>query len=862
MLLEELQPLKLEKEFAGVKLPRLQIDIKYYKELGISEQSSNVEFLHALCLKGWKNLLFNKKIDVTRKQEYINRIKQELATFKKLNFVDYVLIVWDVISFCKENNIPTGPGRGSVCGSLVFYLIEVTYIDPLKYDLFFQRFISETRANSKIINGELYLDGSLMADVDLDVDYIRRDEIIKYLNKKYSERISKIINLNTLTGKNLIKECGKIVGNKNEYEMNQISELVPQVFGEVQDIEKVYSHNKQFRQWCDQNKEVYNIALQLRDLIKHKSVHASGVIISSDKLEDICPLELSRENELVSGFDMKDITKFCLKLDILGLKTVSVIDEICNLVGIKMQDIDFNDPIIYQFLQDFRFSYGIFQLEAPTAEKTIKSLRPQNLNELADATSLARPGAMKFIQQYIDNRDSNKMQVIDFFKDIFKPTHGIPIYQEQLMTMLHKIGFSLGEAEQCRKIVGKKLLKEVKEWENKIYEQCEKNNIPKEVADLTWGVLNDSASYSFNKSHAIAYSVLSAITIYLKVKYPKEFYFASLKIAANEVDRNEKILRISNEMRDLGIKLLPPSLKYSKGDFTLEKEGIRYGLSSMRYIKDKSLQNLKKLDIENCNKFELFESAKQVKINIGVLSALIQAGCMEDFGETRSKLVLEAQLWNILTQKERVYCLEHGAANNFDLITIIKSIMSWVGSNGKPITRQGIKKTRLDTIINKYQKYKDIYTLNSKNEALANWFYERNILGYSYSSTLKDVYVKECPELIAVKDFENIDNNTSAIMIGVVIDSRDATSKAQKKYTKLKVDDGTGILDCFVFDDAKGQPGIRSHLKAQNKLPKIGSICAFKGSKWQSMFLIKNCKIQDYKIAMKLSDLENLEDVT
>ena len=850
MLLEELEPLKLEKQFAGVKLPSLQIDGDHY------------EFLRNLCLEGWKRLLYAKKIDLSLKEKYVDRIKQELDTFKKLNFVDYVLIVWDVINFCKKNNIPTGIGRGSVCGSLVFYLIEVTLIDPIEHDLYFQRFISETRANSKIIDGELYLDGSLMADVDLDVDYLQRDKIIDYLNNKYPERISKIINLNTLTGKNLIKECGKIVGNKSEYEMNPISEMIPSIFGKVQDIEKVYSDNKQFKKWCDNNSEVYNIALQLRDLIKHKSVHASGIILSHDKLEEICPLELSSQNELVCGFDMKDITKFCLKLDILGLKTITVIAEICKLVGLKMEDINFNDPIIYQFLQDFKYSYGIFQLEAPTAEKTVRLLKPRNLNELAAATSLARPGAMKFAQQYVDNRDSGEFDTIDLFKDIFKPTYGIPIYQEQLMAMLHKIGFSLGEAEQCRKIVGKKLLKEVKEWEIKIYDQCKKNNIPKDVADLTWGVLNDSASYSFNKSHAIAYSALSAITVYLKVKHMKEFFYSSLKIAAIEQDRNEKILRISNEMRDLGIKLLPPSLKYSQHDFSIEEEGIRYGLSSMRYIKDKALENLKKLNIENCNKFELFESAKQAKLNIGVLSALIQAGCMEDFNETRSKLVLESQLWNILTEKERTYCLEHGAENNFNLIAMIKNIMSWVGSNGKFITRQNSKKTRLDTITQKYQNYKKIYLLNSKDEKLANWFYERNILGYSYSNTLQEVFKEQCPQLMQAKDFEDLPNNAAMVIVGIVLDARSSTSKGGKRYTKYKVDDGSGVIECFVFDDKDGKPGIRHHLKENKKLPNINSICAFKGSKYQSMFIFTTCKVQDSRICMKLSDIEKMESVT
>ncbi len=356
--LNQFSDLDLSTSFAGVRLPELSIDQKYYHELKLYDSMvSSSKFLQALAQRGYNKLLKNGKIDKSRIPEYVQRAKQELATFEKLSFVDYVLIVWDVVNFCKEKGIITGIGRGSVCGSLICYLIGITGIDPLKYNLFFERFVSEARAKSQVIDGILYIDGSLLMDIDIDNDYLRRHEVIEYLKQKFPNRIAKIINLSTLTGKNLIKECGKVVGGKNEFEMNQIADMIPQIFGEVQDVEDIYEKDSKFKAWCDENKDVYDIALKLRYLIKNKSVHASGIVISHDPIGDICPLELSKDGELVAGFDMKDVAQFCVKLDILALKTLTIVDMICKSVGIEMQNIDFEDPSIYQFLQMFDNTY-------------------------------------------------------------------------------------------------------------------------------------------------------------------------------------------------------------------------------------------------------------------------------------------------------------------------------------------------------------------------------------------------------------------------------------------------------------------------------------------------------------------------
>ena len=254
------------------------------------------------------------------KKVYIDRIKYELEILSELNFVEYILLVWKVVSYCRENDIPLGLGRGSAAGSMVLYLLQITQIDPVKYDLFFERFVSKARAKKKVVDGVTYLDGSLMCDVDIDVCYYSRAEVLRYLEEEFKGSTSKILTLNTLSGKLVMKECGKVVGGKEESEMNTVSALIPKVFGQVMDVKEAYDEVPQFADWCDKNPKVYNIALKLRNLVKNKGVHPSGILLSYDKMIESCPCELDSSKEPVSSFDMNWVSMFNVKLDVLGLK--------------------------------------------------------------------------------------------------------------------------------------------------------------------------------------------------------------------------------------------------------------------------------------------------------------------------------------------------------------------------------------------------------------------------------------------------------------------------------------------------------------------------------------------------------------
>ena len=608
---------KIDLKMHGVRLPAFKIEDSYKKELGLSEDTDNLKFLKALCRENLKRFDFKEE-----KPKYLKRANHELKILKELGFVDYILLVWDVVKFCNESSIPVGLGRGSAAGSLVLYLIGVTQIDPVKYDLYFERFISKIRARKKVVDGVVYLDGSLMCDVDLDICYYNRHRVLKYLEEKFKGRTCKILTLNTLSSKLLIKECGKIAGSKTETEMNEISALIPKVFGQVHDLESAYKKVKKFKEWCDKNEKVYSTALRLRSLIKNKSVHPSGVLLSYDYIDKTVPTELTSDKNQVSSFDMNWASISNVKLDILGLRSVSVVYDACKGIGIDPLSIDLNDyEKIYSHLDDLKTQHGLFQIEADANYGVCQKIKPKNLEQLSAVLALGRPGAMQFVDQYADYCNNDVYEPIHtLFDEILKSTGGVALYQEQLMQMAHKIGFTLDEAEVLRRIVGKKKVSEVKKWKKKINEKIEENRLSNEwtgskgdtdAGEVLWKILEDSANYSFNKAHSLAYASLSAITIYLKFNHPKEFFLSLLKMTKHEPNPLEEVGKIQRELHAFGIKLLPPHIIKSELDFSVEGDDIRFGLLSVKGISDKTIEKLNNFRNEYSNKFEIFQAANE-----------------------------------------------------------------------------------------------------------------------------------------------------------------------------------------------------------------------------------------------------------
>jgi len=831
----------------GVRLPEFNIESRLKEEYGLKEKSSNYDFLMQVCRANFKNLNIAKQ-DFPK---YSDRVKYELETIKELGFLDYILLVWTVINYCKENSIPVGLGRGSAAGSLILYLLGVTKVDPIKYELFFERFISKIRAKKQIVDGITYLDGSLMCDVDIDICYYNRHKVIKYLDQLFSGRTSKILTLTTLSSKILIKECGKIIDEKPESEMNEVSSLIPKTFGQVMDLKQAYAEVPDLQTWCDNNPRAYKTALKLRNLIKNKSVHASGMMLSYDPIDQSCPTELTSDKEQVSSYDMNWVSIFNVKLDLLGLRSVSIVDRVCKLINIKISDIDFNDPIIYQQLQDLKTPHGCFQIEAETNFKVCKKVKPKNLEELSAVLALARPGALEFVEQYANFTNNNQYEGIhEFFDSVLSGSGGVALYQEQLMKMSNKIGFTLDEAEVLRRIVGKKKVEEVKKWQEKIKEKIKENNLASEIGDVLWRILENSANYSFNKSHSMSYAALAACTVYLKFKHPKEFFLALLEMTKHEPAPLEEISKIQKELRHFGITLLGPHILKSDTDFSIQSNDIRFGLSSIKGISEKTMDKLKLFKSEQSSKFEVFQAAKEVGLSIGVLSALIQAGALDGFSASRSRVVLEAQLWNILTDKEKILAMQYGPECGNDLLKTVKKLSETKNENSKLL----IKETRLVTIKKKYDLYLKIYQQNNKSESFANWYYENKLLGYSYNKTLIDIFHSKMPSLVSTAQISELDNNSTVYLVGKVEDASEWTSKNEKKTKvfKMIVSDEFGSISVLTFNDK-----IEFNKSANSdKLPEKEDIVIVKGTKKQDCLFGDTIGIQTLKIYTKLSELK------
>ena len=691
----------------GVKLPEIKIQKKYYDEVSCKDLGDNFKFLRKLCFARLKDKGIH---EFENAQVYYDRLKEELTIFDELGFVDYILLNWDIINFCKENDIPTGAGRGSAAGSLVLYVIGVTNIDPIEYDLFFERFVSKSRAKKIEHNGEVFLDGSLLADVDNDISYDRRAEVIKYIEDKYEGKTSKILTLNTLSGKLCMKECGKIIAELSEMEVNQISDTIPKHFGIVAKLDTAYQESESFKSYADKHPKVFNIAKKLQGLNKNTGVHPSGISISYYDLDGIMPLQKTNDDSLISGYDMNDVASLSVKFDILGLRTLSVVHDVCKQVGINASDIDINHETIYAALSCLRSPQGLFQIEAETNFKVCKLIAPKNLEQLSAVVAIARPGALDFKDSYATYvRTGDFQSVHEFFDDILSYTGGIPLYQEQLMKMAVKVGFTLDEAEQLRRIVGKKKVDQMPAWKAKIEEKIISNKLDSAIGDVLWRVAEDSANYSFNKSHSISYAHLAAITVYLKFTYPQEFFLSLLKFAKFEPNSHEEIAKISQELSHFDIILLPPDLNKSDIDFKIEGKNIRYGLNSIKGVSTKVLQAL--LDYREdsfANKYEIFLSAKQAGLNIGTLSALVQAGLLDSFVQSnRPRLVLEAQTFNILTDREKRNFVALGDKYNYDIINSIHAAkkQDMVGDDNRKMFTQ----KRFETFRKKYKPYKDIY---------------------------------------------------------------------------------------------------------------------------------------------------------
>ena len=462
---------------------------------------------------------------------------------------------------------------------------------------------------------------------------------------------------------------------------------------------------------------------------------------------------------------------------------------------------------------------------------------------------------LSFLGDYATYIETGEAQVIhEFFTDVLDYTGGIPLYQEQLMQMAVKVGFTLDESEQLRRIVGKKKVDQMPAWKAKIEEKVSEKGLSPDIGTILWSVAEDSANYSFNKSHSLSYSVLAAWTTYLKFNHPQQFFLSLLKMTKYEPAPQEEIAKISKELSHFGIKLLSPDLAKSSMDFAIEGNNIRFGLNSIKGVSEKSLQALRDFrSSETPTKYDIFLAAKQAGLNIGILSALIQAGALESKGSHRSLMVLEAQAFNLLTDREKRNFILLGEKYEYKLLNCIADAKKGdlVGDDGKPL----MKESRFKTFKKKYDVYKSIYDKNKQYETFANWYFETELLGYSHSSNLKTCFTDSYNSLKDSRDLQIMEADDKGKFIGVVEDCIKRTSRNGNKYMKISITDEYGRYDAMLLNSRRGNFYDR-YFEANKKTPGKKSIIVAYGRKGEDIVFLDSLSIMDEKIYMKMSDVK------
>lgn len=848
--------------FSGVLLPTFTVTPDQRVAVGAKPDASNLDFLTQLCRNGWKTKV-QGAVSKDQWPVYRDRVTMEIDTISTLGFVDYCLMVADICQFADDQQIPRGPGRGSVAGSLVAYLLNIADVDPIQSGLFFSRFLSKSRAK-KILgeDGKTYVDGGLVADIDMDFCFYRRHEVIDYVNRRYPGQTAKLLTTSTLTSRILLKDLAKVYLNAPEDQAKEVSALIEDKNGVPVSIEESLFGDRKWQDgdhedgkepnaklvaWCEQHPEVRDLALQLEGLNSGEGVHASALAIAAMPIRQLIPLKRVVDKEgqehVATGYDMYDAQELVLKFDILGLKTLSVLNDCGKVLGIDWRRIDVHDPCIYAYLRDFKRRYGIFQLETFAQGTAAAKVKPRNFAELAAVVAIARPGAIAYLGKFAEYVNEGKFtSVHPLIDDILRPTGGIACYQEQLLQMLTRVGVDADYAEQVRKLVGKKLYEKIPEAKAKVAEIAKGNGHPAEVVDLILQIMEDSGRYSFNASHAYAYSKITAFTLYLKSKHPLQFFWALLQMCRHESEKYEKLGVIRQEMAELGLDLLPPHFHHSELGFKMEGDkAIRFALGMIRGISDAKAEKLELFRAkarEGLNKFEVLQALRNSGLDIGTASSLIQAGCLEGYdsytranGEayhSRSRLVLEAQTWNLLTDTEKGHAMAVGALPEigWDVLRAIKHL-NQVAKN--PKGKALINERRVGTLRKRYKPYEDIYTQNSRNERLASYYYERRTLGYSYSESIGAIFGEHVDGLMTVAEASKLPKNSHCRLIGFV-----AEKPAPETKKTSKGNDQFG----FTLLDETGQARVRAFneriglIREQNgdKLPKADEL------------VIANCK--------------------
>ena len=789
----------VEIEFGVTKLPRF----------AVPEGFTSWTYLNYLCYEGLKKRYPEQAADISveefvrlAKEESVEdrkdvvikiaedtnnifqRLAYELSVIYSMGYVDYFLIVWDYINFAKRHDIPVGPGRGSAAGSIVSYCLEITDLDPIKYSLIFERFLNPERVS--------------MPDIDVDFCYERRQEVIDYVVEKYGKDcVSQIVTFGTMAARAVIKDVGRVLDLP--YAMvDNIAKMVPREIGIT--IDKALAENPDLKSEYENNevvKDLIDKSKRLEGLPRHASMHAAGVLICGKPVEDYVPLSTGSDGAVVAQFVMTTLEELgLLKMDFLGLRTLTVIKDAENLIkkhnkGFSIHDIDYSDKGVFDAISTGKCD-GIFQLESAGMKSFMKELKPRSLEDLIAGISLYRPGPMDFIPQYIKgkNNQDSVTYACPQLEAILKPTYGCIVYQEQVMQIVRDLaGYSWGRSDLVRRAMSKKKAYVMEqERKNFIYgnpdegvKGCVNNGIDEKVAGKIYDDMIDFAKYAFNKSHAACYAVVSFQTAYLKTYYPVEFMAA---LMTSVIDNTSKVAGYIYACKQMNIGILPPDVNESQMEFTVENGKIRFAMAAIKSLGRPTIQAILKERGENGSFISMqdFVTRMSHALNKRAIENFVKAGAFDTFGHTRKSMMIVSESM-----------LDSAIKHNKDSMTGQMSLFDFAAEEDKKAFE-----IRIPDVAE--------YT---KEELLG---YEKEILGVYVSGHPLDEYTGMVNKYITnvSSDFEVDDelgetkarDGAIATIGGLITEKTIKTTKKGQLMAFLTVEDVVGTVEVVVFPNS------------------------------------------------------------
>ena len=747
----------------------------------VPKEYSPGEYLRKLCHWG-----LERRYELVT-DEIRDRLEYEINTIEAMGYIDYFLIVWDFIKFAKDNGIVVGPGRGSCGGSIVAYTLYITDIDPIKYNLIFERFLNPERIT--------------MPDIDIDFEDERRQEVIDYVIKKYGkEKVAQIITFGTMAARGAIRDVGRAI-NMSYGEVDKIAKQIPHQLGIT--IEKAIELNPKLREiYHDDDKAKYliDVAMAVEGMPRHASTHAAGVVISKKAVNEYVPLYIHDDN-ITTQFNMNLLEELgLLKMDFLGLRNLSVLKEAVKLIkynkniDIDLEQIPYDDTKTYELISSGE-TLGVFQLESSGMRHFIKELRPQCLEDIIAGISLFRPGPMDSIPKYIENK--NNPEKVDYLhpklEPILKVTYGCLVYQEQVMQVVRELGgYSYGRSDLVRRAMSKKKM-DVMEKEREYFINgkvdeagnieiagCVKNGVDKKTANIIFDDMIDFAKYAFNKSHAASYAVLAYQTAYLKCYYPVEFMAA---LMTSVMGNSSKVAQYISDCKRMGIEILQPQINESFAKFTVSQDKIRFGLLAIKNVGTGIIKSI--VQARKNRKFTSFidfcERIDTKELNKRAVESMIKAGVFDGLNATRAGLLAayERIIEGVQQDRRRNIAGQVSLFNSFD---------------------ETLPETMKNDVLPDVKEFSDKYLLAFEKEMLGIYLSGHPLSEYeeliNRISTVNSSDLKEIGENNGV---EGLRDGQRITIPGIVIKKQDKTTKNNNLMAFLTLEDMFGTIEVIVF---------------------------------------------------------------